>query len=76
VPSVFQWLAQAGDIAQNEMLRTFNCGIGIIVVIAAKDVDSVTKAFERSGEKVTPLGKVTKETGDQRVVYDGLLDLG
>jgi phosphoribosylformylglycinamidine cyclo-ligase len=76
VPTVFQWLAQAGDIAQNEMLRTFNCGIGMIVVISPKDVDSVTKAFERFGEKVTPLGKVTKETGDQRVVYDGLLDLG
>ena len=76
VPTVFQWLAQAGDIAQNEMLRTFNCGIGMIVVIAPKDVDAVTKAFERSGEKVTPFGKVTKESGDQRVVYDGLLDLG
>ena len=48
----------------------------MIVVIAPKDVDAVTKAFERSGEKVTPFGKVTKETGDQRVVYDGLLDLG
>jgi phosphoribosylaminoimidazole (AIR) synthetase len=48
----------------------------MIAVISPKDVDAVTKAFERSGEKVTPLGKVTKETGDQRVVYDGVLDLG
>jgi phosphoribosylformylglycinamidine cyclo-ligase len=76
VPPVFQWLAGAGDIAQNEMLRTFNCGIGMIVIIAPKDVDLVTRAFERCGERVTTLGKVTKETGDQRVVYDGLLDLG
>ena len=76
VPSVFQWLARAGNIAQNEMLRTFNCGIGMIVVISPKDADSVTGAFERSGETVITLGKVTKETGDQRVIYDGLLDLG
>ena len=48
VPSVFQWLARAGNIAQNEMLRTFNCGIGMIVVISPKDADAVTGAFERS----------------------------
>jgi len=76
VPPVFQWLARAGAIAQSEMLRTFNCGIGMIVIIAPKDVAAVTKSFERSGETVVMLGKVTTETGDQRIVYDGLLDLG
>jgi phosphoribosylformylglycinamidine cyclo-ligase len=73
VPPVFQWLASAGVIAQSEMLRTFNCGIGMIVITAPKDVAAITKAFERLGETVATLGKVTKETG---VVYDGLLDLG
>ena len=76
VPPVFQWLARAGTIAQSEMLRTFNCGIGMIVIIGPKDVAAVTRAFERSGETVVTLGKVITETGDQRVVYDGLLDLG
>ena len=76
VPPVFQWLARAGTIAQSEMLRTFNCGIGMIVIIAPKNVAAVTRAFERSGETVVTLGKVITETGDQRVVYDGLLDLG
>jgi phosphoribosylformylglycinamidine cyclo-ligase len=73
VPPVFQWLASAGVIAQSEMLRTFNCGIGMIVITAPKDVAAITKAFERLGETVATLGKVTRETG---VVYDGLLDLG
>ena len=73
VPPVFQWLASAGVIAQSEMLRTFNCGIGMIVITAPKDVAAITKAFERLGETVATLGKVTTETG---VVYDGLLDLG
>jgi phosphoribosylformylglycinamidine cyclo-ligase len=73
VPPVFQWLASAGVIAQSEMLRTFNCGIGMIVITAPKDVAAITKAFERLGETVATLGKVTTDTG---VVYDGLLDLG
>jgi phosphoribosylformylglycinamidine cyclo-ligase len=73
VPPVFQWLARAGVIAQSEMLRTFNCGIGMIVITAPKDVAAITKAFERLGETVATLGKVTTETG---VVYDGLLNLG
>jgi phosphoribosylformylglycinamidine cyclo-ligase len=76
VPPVFQWLARAGTIAQSEMLRTFNCGIGMIVIIAPKDVAAVTRAFERSSEAVVTVGKVITEIGDQRVVYDGLLDLG
>jgi len=76
VPPVFQWLASAGAIAQSEMLRTFNCGIGMIVITAPKDVGAITKAFERLGETVATLGKVTTETADRRVVYDGLLDLG
>jgi phosphoribosylformylglycinamidine cyclo-ligase len=76
VPPVFQWLARAGTIAQSEMLRTFNCGIGMIVIIAPKDVAAVTRAFERSSETVVTLGKVITETSDQRVVYDRLLDLG
>jgi phosphoribosylformylglycinamidine cyclo-ligase len=76
VPPVFQWLAREGEIEQNEMLRTFNCGIGMIAITTPGDIAAVTKAFELSGEAVVALGKVTKETGDRRVVYDGLLDLG
>ena len=73
---VFKWLADAGGIAQNEMLRTFNCGIGMIVIVAAKDSDAVMQAFARSGEKVVALGHVGKTSGGERVVYDGKLDLG
>ena len=39
-----------GGIAQNEMLRTFNCGIGMIVIAAAKDAAAVTQAFTHAGE--------------------------
>ena len=76
VPPVFQWLANQGAIAQDELLRTFNCGIGMIVVTSAKDTQAVSEAFTRAGEKVMTLGSVIKASGDMRVVYDGKLNLG
>jgi phosphoribosylformylglycinamidine cyclo-ligase len=73
---VFQWLAAIGGITQNEMLRTFNCGVGMIVIVSAKDSDAVTQDFMRSGEKVVTLGTVIKASDRERVVYDGKLALG
>ncbi len=75
VPPVFKWLAREGGIAQNEMLRTFNCGIGMIVVVAPKDAAAVADAFTRTGEKVSTLGNVIRAADEPRVVYDGTLDL-
>ena len=51
MPPVFKWLAREGNIAQNEMLRTFNCGIGMIVIASPKDAAAVTQAFTRAGER-------------------------
>jgi phosphoribosylformylglycinamidine cyclo-ligase len=73
VPPVFRWLARAGGIAQSEMLRTFNCGIGMIAIVEPGAVDAVAALFERHGERVVRLGEVT---GDGGVVsYEGRLDL-
>ena len=72
---VFQWLARAGDVAQHEMLRTFNCGIGMIVVVAAAQADAVADAFTRAGERVTRLGTIVANTTDERVHFSGRLDL-
>jgi phosphoribosylformylglycinamidine cyclo-ligase len=74
-PPVFRWLADVGNIAQNEMLRTFNCGIGMIVVVAPKDAAAVSAAFTKAGEQVTTIGAVIRADGEDRVVYDGALDL-
>jgi phosphoribosylformylglycinamidine cyclo-ligase len=56
------------------MLRTFNCGVGMIVIVAPADADRVTQAFTRAGERVMRLGTVVR-AGGERVVYDGALDL-
>jgi phosphoribosylformylglycinamidine cyclo-ligase len=75
VPPVFQWLAREGNIDQNEMLRTFNCGIGMIVVTSADKADAVAKTLARAGETAVSIGKIVKASGD-RVAYDGQLNLG
>jgi phosphoribosylformylglycinamidine cyclo-ligase len=69
---VFKWLAREGGIAQNEMLRTFNCGIGMIAVVAAADADRVTAAFKQTGETVVAIGAITASGG---VSYNGSLGL-
>jgi phosphoribosylformylglycinamidine cyclo-ligase len=70
---VFRWLAQAGRIPAPEMLRTFNCGIGMVVLAAPTQADAVSAALAGAGERVVTLG--TLEAGDGGVVYHGHLDL-
>jgi phosphoribosylformylglycinamidine cyclo-ligase len=60
VKPVFRWLAAAGGIAEPEMLRTFNCGIGMIAIVEAATADAVAAVLERCGEKVVHLGRVVE----------------
>src|SRR6185295_16735878 len=55
-PSVFGWLARQAGIAESEMLRTFNCGLGLIVVVAAESAGHIIDAFQESGEKAVRIG--------------------
>src|SRR5246127_31062 len=72
---VFKWLAQQGGIAELELLRTFNCGIGMIAIVEPAAIDEVTEVFTSSGETVALLGEVINAKGEPRVVYNGHLDL-
>ena len=74
VPPVFGWLARTGGVAEAEMLRTFNCGIGMVVGVAADKVADVTSTLEASGEAPVRLGRLI-ETRDRRVVMEGTLRL-
>jgi phosphoribosylformylglycinamidine cyclo-ligase len=74
---VFKWLAATGGIAEPEMLRTFNCGIGMIAIVDAGGADAISDVLTRAGETVVRLGRVTAAgAGAQRVSYSGRLDLG
>lgn len=76
VPAVFSWLAKTGGVAQNEMLRTFNCGVGMIVVVSAKNAQTVTDALTAEGETVFPLGRmVAREEAAHGTIYKGTLGL-
>lgn len=74
VPPVFSWIAKQGKIEETEMLRTFNCGIGMIIIVAQNAVGTITKALEIQGETVTLLGILTK-CQDKKILYKGALHL-
>ncbi|SIP91215.1 phosphoribosylformylglycinamidine cyclo-ligase [Rhizobium sp. RU35A] len=76
VPPVFSWLSATGGVAANEMLRTFNCGVGMIAVVAAENVAAVTDVLTGEGEVVVPLGRiVARAEGGAGTLYKGTLGL-
>ncbi len=72
---VFKWLAAEGNIAELELLRTFNCGIGMVAIVAREQLVEVMDIFAEAGERVVDLGEVVETSGDERVIYDGHLNL-
>jgi phosphoribosylformylglycinamidine cyclo-ligase len=74
VPPVFSWLAKTGGVAPLEMLRTFNCGVGMIAFVEAAQAEAIAANLTAQGERVVILGKLIKNQG-QRVVYQGSLAL-
>ncbi len=72
---VFKWLSAEGGIAELEMLRTFNCGIGMIAIVKRDAVVEVMETFTQAGELAVHLGEVIAVSDEHRMVYDGHLDL-
>jgi phosphoribosylformylglycinamidine cyclo-ligase len=72
---VFKWLAAAGGISEPEMLRTFNCGVGMIAVLEARYADAAIEQFTSHGETVVRLGEVVAGSGAPAVNFRGRLDL-
>src|SRR3954466_3078439 len=60
---VFQWLAKEAGIVESEMLRTFNCGIGMVAVADEKDADAVIAAFQQNGDHASRIGKLVSNEG-------------
>jgi phosphoribosylformylglycinamidine cyclo-ligase len=75
VPQVFKWLAASGDVSEHEMLRTFNCGIGMVAVLDANAAPAAIEQLAANGETVVRLGEVISGSGDARVDFRGRLDL-
>ncbi len=73
---VFKWLAGTGKIAEYEMLRTFNCGVGMIAILNSREADAACAQFAAKRETVVRLGEVVEQSGDHKVEFRGRLDLG
>ena len=62
MPDIFDWLQQQGNVEQEEMYRTFNCGIGMIVVVPATQLEDAISLLTAEGENAWHVGNITKST--------------
>ncbi len=74
VPKVFAWLARVGGMSEREMLRTFNCGVGMLCAVAAEDAEKLVAHLTAEGETAAIVGRLTARTGEP-VTFSGRLAL-
>lgn len=65
LPPLFRWLQQQGNIAADEMYRTFNCGIGMAVIVAAEAAEAAIKLLQAEGEQVYRIGHIRKQSAGE-----------
>ncbi|HJP38856.1 MAG: phosphoribosylformylglycinamidine cyclo-ligase [Gammaproteobacteria bacterium] len=62
-PAIFSWLQEQGQIEEAELLRTFNCGVGMVIAVRPEHVATASQALEAAGETVMRIGSVTAGSG-------------
>lgn len=88
MPKIFRWLQEKGSIPENEMYRTFNCGIGYVIILRQSEAKRARELLEKLGETVYPLGhiekiripnehktQVTRFQSEEKSFWDKILDL-
>ncbi|MCP3868464.1 MAG: phosphoribosylformylglycinamidine cyclo-ligase [Gammaproteobacteria bacterium] len=68
-PAIFQWLQDQGNIEEQEMLRTFNCGVGMVVCVAASDAEDALQTLDKQGEKAWRLGVIEASDNQTQVEF-------
>lgn len=69
MPPLFKWLQQQGNIAPNEMYKTFNCGIGMVMIIAQANAEQAQTILRKHGETVYQIGKIRQQqTGEAATI--------
>ena len=68
-PAIFQWLQQQGGVAEAEMRRTFNCGVGLVVCVAAEDAERAQAILQEAGETAWRLGRIAAGEGEPLVEF-------
>ena len=67
LPAVFDWLQREGNVSREEMWRTFNCGVGFVLIVAPNDMAAVNADLDRLGLAHWQIGQVTPARGDERL---------
>lgn len=67
-PAIFNWLQQKGNISRHEMYRTFNCGVGMIVVVPADKLEAALQLLQSAGENAWHLGEIAAASTDEELV--------
>jgi phosphoribosylformylglycinamidine cyclo-ligase len=75
LPPVFHWIARSGGVEEREMLRTFNCGIGMIAIVPEPHATAAIRILTEAGEQVFTLGRLVAGKGEPRVRYTGRMAL-
>ena len=70
MPDIFTWLQQTGNVPINDLRRTFNCGIGMVCVVAKVDADKVAAHLQAQGETVYTLGEITQRAAEAVIFCD------
>lgn len=71
IPTIFTWLQKTGAVAPEDMARTFNCGIGMVVIVDPSDVSEVLNHLKTAGETASIIGTVTPHNSGERVLING-----
>jgi phosphoribosylformylglycinamidine cyclo-ligase len=65
---IFRWLQQTGNVAEEEMFRVFNCGIGMVIVLAPDKAETAAMLLKREGELAYEIGKIAASAGEPEAV--------
>jgi phosphoribosylformylglycinamidine cyclo-ligase len=72
VPPEMAWAATTAELSAHDMLATFNCGIGMVVIVSTEDASTVSAKLSEMGESVLTLGAVTTRTGNPVIIEKSL----
>jgi len=70
-PAIFDWIQQTAGIEDNEMYKTFNCGIGMVLVVAPDQVDAAVSCLRDHGETPFVIGRITAGDGPATLIING-----
>lgn len=68
-PIIFDWLQEKGNVKSNEMYKTFNCGVGMVLVVSQDDLDKAIKILNDAGETAWHLGEITAKNDKSQVTF-------